>query len=715
MKKIILPLALVSAMIVSGCGKIQDQIDDLNGRLEVLEGSTVKSITEQISGINSSIEDLEGVDAALQTLIDGLTSKAADLQSQLDANAAADAEAKKALQAEIANINALIAALQAKDAELDQKIADLKAYVDGEIGSTEDWANATFATLEQYSAMQTEIATLKALIETYKTDVTSAYTKAIEDAIAASEESMKEWVNELLAEGYYDIAQIDAMLAALETKLAGADSDLAKQISAQQAALEQAKKDLTAAYEAAIKKAIEENNGAISKSIADAVQTALDKVETRLAVIDNAIAAIQKDIEAIRSSISSIEEQIEAINSSIEDLEGVDAALQTLIDGLTSKAADLQSQLDANAAADAEAKKALQAEIANINALIAALQAKDAELDQKIADLKAYVDGEIGSTEDWANATFATLEQYSAMQTEIATLKALIETYKTDVTSAYTKAIEDAIAASEESMKEWVNELLAEGYYDIAQIDAMLAALETKLAGADSDLAKQISAQQAALEQAKKDLTAAYEAAIKKAIEENNGAISKSIADAIEAALADIDSRVTDIEGELNYIKDAFYMLQNNFALRIQSFTFLPKYSDGKVKMDYTTKTTEVDVLVSPRNLVPFIIDNHLKAFVRLTDDPATRAAANEYTVAVSIVSKSDNGVLTLKVEDAQNVLPTTFWNGENDAILYILINDGNNEVISDAIPMLAHSYVSGDNDVNGFDDGDNYEGTVTE
>ena len=715
MKKIILPLALVSAMIVSGCGKIQDQIDDLNGRLEVLEGSTIKSITEQISGINSSIEDLEGVDAALQTLIDGLTSKAADLQSQLDANAAADAEAKKALQAEIANINALIAALQAKDAELDQKIADLKAYVDGEIGSTEDWANATFATLEQYSAIQTEIATLKALIETYKTDITAAYTKAIEDAIAASEESMKEWVNELLAEGYYDISQIDAMLAALETKLAGADSDLAKQISAQQAALEQAKKDLTAAYEAAIEKAIEENNGAISKSIADAVQTALDKVETRLAVIDNAIAAIQKDIEAIRSSIASIEEQIEAINSSIEDLEGVDAALQTLIDGLTSKAADLQSQLDANAAADAEAKKALQAEIANINALIAALQAKDAELDQKIADLKAYVDGEIGSTEDWANATFATLEQYSAIQTEIATLKALIETYKTDITAAYTKAIEDAIAASEESMKEWVNELLAEGYYDISQIDAMLAALETKLAGADSDLAKQISAQQAALKQAKKDLTAAYEAAIKKAIKENNGAISKSIADAIEAALADIDSRVSDIEGELNYIKDAFYMLQNNFALRIQSFTFLPKYSDGKVKMDYTTKTTEVDVLVSPRNLVPFIIDNHLKAFVRLTDDPATRAAANEYTVAVSIVSKSDNGVLTLKVEDAQNVLPTTFWNGENDAILYILINDGNNEVISDAIPMLAHSYVSGDNDVNGFDDGDNYEGTVTE
>ena len=431
---------------------------------------------------------------------------------------------------------------------------------------------------------------------------------------------------------------------------------------------------------------------------------------------DDTIAGIEDRLDKIEgTTITKLDQQIAGINSSLTNLDAVDAALKSLIDNLTTKAADLQSQLDANAAADAETKKALEAEIADINSLIAALQAKDAELDQKIADLKKYVDGQNGSTEDWANSTFATLKQYADMQTEIATLAALIETYKTDIIAAYTEDIEFAIASSEESMKEWVNELLAKGYYDIAAIDAKLAALETKLAGADADLAKQIEAQQAALEQAKKDLTAAYEAAIKKAIEENNGKLKLTIQESINTALATVESKLSDIEGEVNYIKDAFYMLQNNFALRIQSFTFLPKYSDGKVKMDYTTKSAEIDMLVSPRNLVKFITANHLSAFVRLTDDWEARAVASESPVGVSIVGKSDEGVLTLEIEDTNNSLQASFWQGTKSAVLYVEINDGNNEVISQAIPLVAHSYVSGDNSINGFDEGDDYQGSVTE
>ena len=541
MKKIILPLALVSAMIVSGCGKIQDQIDDLNGRLEVLEGSTIKSITEQISGINSSIKNLEGVDAALQTLIDGLTSKAADLQSQLDANAAADAETKKVLQAEIANINALIAALQAKDAELDQKIADLQAYVDGEVAAVEDWAEATFATLTQYEGVQAEIAAIKLLLEQYRNEITEEYTEAIVNAIVESEKSMKAWVNELLAEGYYDIAEIDAKLEALEADLADEDAELAKEIEDQQAALEQAKKDLTAAYEKAISDAIETNNGVINAAVAKAVQDAIDKVDTRLAVIDNTIAGIQKDIEAIKGSIASIEKQIAGINASIADLEKTDAALQALID-------------------------ALEAADDDYSELIAALQAKDADLEKKISDLKAYIDGEIDATEDWAEATFATLAQYEAVQKEIAAIKALIEQNKTDLTAAYTKAIEDAIAQSETSMKAWVNELLAEGYYDIAEIDGKLAALEASLAGADAELAKDIKDQQAALEQAKKDLAAAYQKAIADAIKTNNGAIDRAIANAVNDAIAETDAKLTVIGIAIAVIQKDIVSLKNSIA-----------------------------------------------------------------------------------------------------------------------------------------------------
>ena len=96
-----------------------------------------------------------------------------DELAELDASKGSAFEEIRAKEEEIANINALIAALQAKDEELDQKIDDLKAYVEGEISATEDWAEATFATLEHYADMQTEIADIKTLIETYKEEFTN--------------------------------------------------------------------------------------------------------------------------------------------------------------------------------------------------------------------------------------------------------------------------------------------------------------------------------------------------------------------------------------------------------------------------------------------------------------------------------------------------------------------------------------------------------------
>lgn len=213
--RVLVALVLCAGLMVTGCAKINDALEGHGNRLDNLEGVQIKNLKEQVSSINVSLKDLQAVDANLQKLIDDLESEAADLQTQLDANSAADAATKKALEDEIASIKALITALQSKDAELDQKIADLKTYVDNELKSTEDWAESTFATLTQYEGVQTEIAAIKALIEQYKTEITSAYTKAIEDAIAASEASMKSWVSEVLAEGYYDIATTEGKLTSL--------------------------------------------------------------------------------------------------------------------------------------------------------------------------------------------------------------------------------------------------------------------------------------------------------------------------------------------------------------------------------------------------------------------------------------------------------------------------------------------------------------------
>ena len=659
---------------------VQDAIDKVDTRLAVIDNTiagiqkdieaikgSIASIEKQIAGINASIADLEKTDAALQALID-------------------------ALEAADEDYSELIAALQAKDADLEKKISDLKAYIDGEIDATEDWAEATFATLAQYEAVQKEIAAIKALIEQNKTDLTAAYTKAIEEAIAQSETSMKAWVNELLAEGYYDIAEIDGKLAALEASLAGADAELAKDIEDQQAALEQAKKDLAAAYQKAIADAIKTNNGAIDRAIANAVNDAIAETDAKLTVIGIAISVIQKDIVSLKNSIATIEQQIRNINSSIASLKNADAALQALIDAL--EAAD-EDHSD----------------------LIAALQAKDAELEKKIAGLQAYVDGEITATEYWAEATFATLTQYEGVQAEIAAIKALIEQNKTDLTAAYTKAIEDAIAQSETSMKAWVNELLAEGYYNIAEIDGKLSALETRLAGADAELKKQIEDQKAALEQARKDLTAAYKKAIADAIETNNGVITAAIAKAVETAQNALQTQIDDIYDEIEDINDRLTKLENNFANRIQSLTYIPKYSDGKIKLDDASRTTSATFRISPASLAELIRTENVEAFARYTDDPVTRAVNSEFSMTVTSVTTGNNGIFEVALaESNEKPFADNFWNGDVEAVVYIRITDNNgNDVVSEAIPMIAHNYVGNGNSIDGFvdEEGEHHTGTV--
>ena len=785
-------LTATVAILFASCEKYDHAIADIEDRLDKIEGTSLTTIDQQITAINASLDDLKAVDTALQTLIDDLESEAANLQQQLDDNAAADAATKKALEDEIANIKALIAELQKKDAELDQRIADLQTYVDSEITATEDWANATFATLTQYEGVQTEIAAIKALIEQHKTDITAEYTKAIEDAISTSETSMKTWVNELLADGYYDIAAIDAKLAALESKLTDADAELKKQIEDQQAALEQAKKDLTAAYEKAIADAIETNNGTIDAAIAKAVQDALDKVDTRLAVIDNAIAAIQKDIEGIKNSIATIKEQIENINSSIEDLKGVDAELGDYINALEAAAADLQKQLDdtntkignvkSEMGEEIDAleqsllnelnnlKSTLEGELAVISADIASLKAKDAELENRISVLENYVQSELQGYQDWANATFATLEQYSEIQASIAGIEAdiksindamaaletrindkiatdiksaidalrtelgadyaaKIQTAVNDVTGAYTaaiaaakseieaaynKAIKDAIAECETSMKSWVNEELQKVYEEIADLEAQLSELA---AGgvSDQELADAIAEQQAALEQAKSELADAYQKAIQDAVA-NGGIISNTILSIVETVQNALLEQINNIADRV----DALESKLEDIVGRIQSLTFIPQYSDGKVKMDYESCETVLDFIVSPAELLQNLNDAFsvnkgiIKAYVRYTSDPVTRVVSAAYLQTVSEMIVKEDGLFTLTVSGTN--LDEKFWSGDVEAVIYIQISIDSSEFVSEAIPMVAHGYVGNkENNISDFENGDDYTGEASE
>ena len=765
-------LLLPALVLTFGCKDMKLDIQDSKDRLDVLEGTTITTINDQISAINTSISDLKEMDESLDAYIKALEATATDLQKQIDdANAEiskVEAElgeeisaleqsllnelntVKETIETELLAINNTLAELKQADEALDKKIADLRTYVDTELASTKDWANATFSTLAQYEQTQTEISGIKASIEqinsgmsaleirlngkiatdiqsaidalrselstdyiariesavntmtqayttsisSAKDEITLAYTDAIATAIAESETNMQSWVNTVLTQGYYDIATIDGKMSALSARLDETDTDLQKQIAELKTALETSKEELTKAYKSAIKEAIEENNGVINASIAEAVQNLEDKIQARLTIIETNISNIQKQIANISKDITSIYEQIAGITSSLSDLQDVDKELQNLIDNLETELTDLLEEFESLKPVDEPTRQALLKEIEDLKALIQALQAKDADLQNQISALQSYIDAELKETADWAEATFATLEQYSAMQAEISAIKILIDKIKADITEEYTTAIEAAISNSETDMKAWVNTLLAQGYYTISDINGKVSALEALITDGDSNLQKQINEQKTALQQAKTDLTAEYKQYINQAIA-SGGIIDHAIATQVKKAQDNLQSQIDIINGRLDVLEDRLGKLENDFVNRIQSLKYIPEYSDRKVEMKGLERVVSLDFQVSPSNLAEKIEIAWQKNYgvvhgdLRVVKNPETRSINPSIALNVISVTGKSDGVLSIVLNaDNVNGIDDEFLAGISNGVISVRISDGNNDIFSDWIDV---------------------------
>jgi len=473
------------------------------------------------------------------------------------------------------------------------------------------------------------------------------------------------------------------------------------------------------------------------------------------------------------ATITTINEQITAINSSVTDLQSMDETLDGYIKSLETTAENLQKQInDANAEiakVESElgeeitaleqsllnelnsAKEAIQAELSAINKTLDDLKAADTALDKKIADLRTYVDTELASTKDWANATFSTLNQYEQTQTEISAIKASIEQINTDmaaletrlngkiaadikaaidalrtelnadhashiesavnnvttaysaaissakseITSAYTAAISSAISASESNLKTWVGKQLTQGYYNIVTLDGMLSALATRLDETDVDLQEQIDQQKEALLTAKNELTAAYKTAIEDAISENNGIINASIAAAVQKLEDKVQIEIDSITSSVNQLQGRIGLLESNFINRIQSFKFMPEYSDRVVPVSDFSRTISVDFLVSPARLAQSIVnewnsDNKtITAYMRYTKEPVTRALEEAVPLVVSLVEASQSGYISVVLtESPENPFSAEFLSGESPAYIYLKISDGNIDVISELVDV---------------------------
>lgn len=325
--------------------------------------------------------------------------------------------------------------------------------------------------------------------------------------------------------------------------------------------------------------------------------------EEKIKDIENRLDKIETDYAA------GIQKQIADLTSSISDLKKVDKALQSLIDRLEDEVSDLEAQMKEDSSIED-----LKTEVSSLKALIKGLKEKDDALDKDVTTLETYVDVVLYALKDeidkgvdgnkaWAEASFATLEQYAAMEAELAAIKKLLE--------------------------------------------------------------------QAGGEDGSADLEMA-----------------------LEEAMAVVDAAIADLRDEIDAIKSELADLKNSLAGRIQSLTYIPQYTDGKVRMDFDAHTAKLDFIISPVHLATALkaeFDEDpsvVSAFVRYTISPATRSSDDVVKLDVESMTLGTDGFITIAV--VGDGLSEDFWTGAAEAVVYVQIIDNNgNNVVSEAVPMV--------------------------
>ena len=665
------------------------------------KANAIPTINQQVDNIKNTLPELEKVSTELKGYIDTLEATTEKLQSDLTAtNTAIDTLETEVYGKVDAEKTATLGQLKADKAELGGKIAAANKAIE----------DAKTANTASEKAITDQIAALEAELEKADTD----NKKALEDSIAA-----------------------------LETALTKADADNKK-------ALEDSI--------AALKTAMESNDVSLS--------TAIQTLNANLSAL---IKANADNIAALQTTATNLQKQITDTNTKIDNIK---TELEGKISESEKKVLDELNAL----------KTSIEGQLTAIGASLETLAKNDEQLGKHITDLKAYVDTGLQGNKDWAKATFSTLEQYAATQTSISEIKALIKNNQdsitaletklnkkitddiaaavagvnadiaakakeiTDgytaaiteasgtITAAYTDAIKNAITKSETSMKEWVNGVLAEGYYTKAEIDGKITALQTKVTEGVAALQQEIDELETALAKAETELTAAYKKAIEDAVA-NGGIIDQAIAAAITAAKSELEGKITAINAEIETIKSRLDNLEGavDELDELGSVVYVSEYADGKVLMDYTSRTATMSFAV---NGSVDLTKYEVHAFLSYTKDPTDRgttASTGPVWIEIPVSSAEFNlatdqngqaagsrGMLKVTVSGAN--LSNAFWTGDVEAILYIQIQAKSgtdthltNPVISDTVPVIAHNYVTASATINDFENGNTYEGKVTE
>ena len=547
---IVLPLCLLMSF---GCADYSPDIDDISKRLDALESNQIATIESQIVSVNSSISNFEKADADLKEMIANLQKTAGKFEKTISENGESISALKTGLEKAVENLK-------------NSDRAD-KEYVLDSLGKAK--------------------AMLLALLESEKTELNGKLTS------------------------------INNTISYLQKK----DAELEKKIT-----------DLRIYIDKELKE---------TKDWANATFMTLDQYN---AIVDQ-LGGIEGEIAGLKTSMTNLETRLtEKYSKDLKTAsDGVKSRLGEEVDGLNDRIDKVVSDIT----------KAYTDAIATFRE----------EMEKWWNEsLKKAIDDSEASMKSWVNST---LDGYWTIARTKDSLKALNDDIENQL-EAQKKLLNDLIsenagdiAALEDRLKK-VND-------DLKALADRFPVFTSDLNKAKEDLT---TAYKKAIEDAITDFKGVFEATIKARVD----AAYDSFTKAFSTKEAEMRRVMASISSDLASLD--FAGLISSFDSVMQSLAFVPTSDDGSVILSYNVesleKTIDVSLEIRPERLLSSIGAADVSAYALLTK---TRASVgDEVALKVQRITKAKNGVLNVRVEPG--VLLDDFIAGRVSAGFRVVVRD---------------------------------------
>lgn len=482
-----------------------------------------------------------------------------------------------------------------------------------------------------------------------------------------------------------------------------------------------------------LRKDIGENENRVSEvrsELEKAVKELQDSDKTNkmelIAAINDAKGVVLANLEAMRSEmqgkLSDVDEMISDLKDKDQELEKQISDLRTYVDdelkGIKDWATATFATLEQYNAV-VERIGGINTEMSELKKSLSDLEARltkkfNEDLKKAVSDLESKIGEEVAGLNDRIDEEISDLTE--AYTSAIAKTRAELE-------SAWTEKVKTSLEELEKSLKLWVNGKLT-AYWTIeetkAAIESQKKDLENQLkaqeaylkelisanAGEIKDLKKALAETEnaladnakslddlfAELEQTKKDIKAAYEAAIKDAITSLKGDMDKELADRIDSLNNSIDERVEALESRIQKCKDDLASIieavedaREKIRNVITSFVYFPTYSDGSVEVicEGAKKSLTLKFEVRPFSAAEALNVNNVSILTQSVEP-------KDYVLHLKLngITNTGNGIVLLDID--ASVLPVVFTNGARKFNVLVSIKDASKgwDMISEFIPI---------------------------